>query len=300
MPVSRLLYRTLSLAGAPYLARLVRPSAPVLCFHNVVQGEETGRGDRSLHMDREHFDDILAWLSSRYHVLPLAEIVCRVREGRPVGGAAALTFDDAYRGVLRNALPLLGKRALPATVFVVTDFLERPRCTWWDTLAERGHLTAETRGTCLERYHGLHDEVAAALPEAAGTEDLPESLLPASGDEVVAAVGGDIEIGSHTSRHANLAALDPITLSRELNDSRHSIGIRFGREPESVAYPYGLWSPGVRDAARSAGYSAGFALGNRALSAGADPYAIPRINVPATISLDALACWAAGLRARRS
>jgi len=47
----------------------------------------------------------------------------------------ALTFDDAYRGVLELALPLLERFAAPATVFVATAYAREGARYWWDRLA---------------------------------------------------------------------------------------------------------------------------------------------------------------------
>ena len=46
----------------------------------------------------------------------------------------AITFDDGYANNLYQAKPLLEKYQIPATVFVATDYLEKPREFWWDEL----------------------------------------------------------------------------------------------------------------------------------------------------------------------
>ncbi len=47
----------------------------------------------------------------------------------------ALTFDDGYRDNVSQALPVLERHDVPATIFVVSDVLGSGREFWWDTLA---------------------------------------------------------------------------------------------------------------------------------------------------------------------
>jgi hypothetical protein len=54
----------------------------------------------------------------------------------------------------------------------------------------------------------------------------------------------------------------------------------------------------VVDAARSAGYTTAVTLEPRPVHAGDDPLALPRLNVPASVALPVLECWAAGIRIR--
>jgi hypothetical protein len=64
----------------------------------------------------------------------------------------------------------------------------------------------------------------------------------------------------------------------------------------AISYPYGLRSPSVETAARDSGYTMGFLVAGGWLPAhGADPFALPRLNVPAGMSADGLALRLSGL-----
>jgi len=82
-------------------------------------------------------------------------------------------------------------------------------------------------------------------------------------------------------------------------ESRDVIRRRTGVTPEFFAYPYGLWNDRVRDAVRSAGYRAALTLDGGLSPATADPWALPRLNVPAGIEEAAFRAWTAGLSLRR-
>jgi peptidoglycan/xylan/chitin deacetylase (PgdA/CDA1 family) len=299
MSLSRAVYRSLTTLGAPRVARRLRPGAPVFCFHNVVPQTDTGMGDASLHMSVRTFEAIAGWIGDSYEVVPVRELAERAVAGRSVRGLAAITFDDAYRGVFEHALPALAAASLPCTIFVVSGFADHPAYTWWDTLATRGLLTDRRRDQVLTRHRGIAVEVLAEADAALPSGALPDVFLPAPWDRIVQAAGNGVDLGSHTLRHANLAVLDGAELDEELGRSRCEIRERTGKDPDAVAYPYGLWNSEVLRSAARAGYRLGLTLGGQLFAEGQDLLGAPRINVPAGISTDALECWAAGIRLRR-
>lgn len=62
----------------------------------------------------------------QYHVLPLPEIVRRLREGPPLPDrTVGISIDDAYRTIYTHAWPLLKAARLPFTIFVATRGVDR-------------------------------------------------------------------------------------------------------------------------------------------------------------------------------
>lgn len=74
----------------------------------------------------EQFGRHLDYLQAHgFHVLPLAELVEKLTHGQPVPEkSVAITFDDAYRSVFSEAVPMLAKHHWPFTVFVSTDYID--------------------------------------------------------------------------------------------------------------------------------------------------------------------------------
>ncbi|HSH46168.1 MAG TPA: hypothetical protein VK966_09945, partial [Longimicrobiales bacterium] len=105
-------------SGLTALARRgARDSVAVLAYHNVVEPEFAGRGDASLHLPLDRFVAQVEWIAATHDVVPL-DSVAFPRNGQARGRPrAVITFDDAYRGAVRYALPELERRGLPATVF---------------------------------------------------------------------------------------------------------------------------------------------------------------------------------------
>lgn len=112
--------------------------------------------------------------SGAYTVLPLADIVAKLKAGK--GGlpdrAVALTADDAYLSVLTEGWPRMKKAGLPFTLFVATEPVDRKL---------RGYLTwAQIRQLKQEGVTiGAHGHSHASLPglsRKAARADLEHSM----------------------------------------------------------------------------------------------------------------------------
>lgn len=90
-----------------------------------------------------NFEEQLRVLEENYHVIPVPELITRLREGTLSAGTVCLTFDDGYADNYFTALPLLEKYWCPATFFVVTGSVGQKEGFWWDTLGDLLLNTAE-------------------------------------------------------------------------------------------------------------------------------------------------------------
>ena len=302
--ISGLYYRALQLSGITAFARSIRAGGTVFCYHNVVAdgAGDTDRargGDPAIHLAASAFARQCAWIQSHYTVIPLAEMVARLRSGRPPRGTASITFDDAYAGVFTHALPLLRALALPATVFVPTTCVDRGTPFWWDHPTIVSTITSERRERWLGALRGDADTILAQeganLPAA-----LPPSHLPASWTTIAAAARDGWAFGAHSATHRALTQLSDAELTAEVDGSRAALEQRTGFQAEHFAYPYGGWNARVAECVRAAGFAAGLTLDAGFSTRGLDPMAMPRVNIPASISDPAFAAWAAGLRPSRS
>lgn len=296
---ARSVYAAIRFVGLNAAVRRFRAAVPVLCYHNVVAGPlAPGTGDGGLHLPLARFGEQMEWLRRHYRVISLAELLASSDRGFP-RGTAVLTFDDAYQGTFQHALPLLESLGLPATIFVVGAAPAAQNGFWWDHPDVVRQRTPGLQSRWLNALQGDGDRIRGEL--AAPPAHPEPSLRAASWDTIRAGVRrGLVAIGVHSMTHRALPALDPQALKHELLASREVAARELGVTPTVFAYPYGAWNPTVRDAARDAGYLAALTLDPRPVRRGDDPWALPRINVPAGISLSALGAWSAGLRLRRA
>ncbi len=297
--LTALCYASLRAMGCIALARRVRRGGVVLCYHNVVA--ECGVppvGDPGLHLPVGRFREQIEWLAAHYEVVPLSDFVDRVGSLQSLRRVAAITFDDASAGVFWNALPVLHRLGLPATVFVVSEAAEQGEPFWWDHPTVQRFANPTRRERWLGALRGDRDAILNDL----GIENrarLPPECLPANWAMLAAAARSGVALGVHSGTHRSLPHLTDAELQRELAASRAAVELRAGTRPVFFAYPYGLWDARVRDTVRAAGYRAACTLDYGLVDPGADPWSLPRINIPATISPSAFQAWNAGLCPRR-
>jgi peptidoglycan/xylan/chitin deacetylase (PgdA/CDA1 family) len=82
-----------------------------------------------------HFEEHLQALLRGRHPMPLTKFVSRYTAGTLPAHAVAITFDDGYADNLYAAKPRLAAADVPATVFLVTGYLDHVHEFWWDELA---------------------------------------------------------------------------------------------------------------------------------------------------------------------
>jgi peptidoglycan/xylan/chitin deacetylase (PgdA/CDA1 family) len=304
--LASLYYNALKAAGVTTLARRLSNEGVILCYHNVVRERVPSPWDEGgVHMPFVAFERQMRWLAHNYEVVPLAEQVDRVLRGASLRGVAAVTFDDAYRGVFDHAWPLLQALRIPATVFIVADVPGRDGGFWWDdpqvlealSPARRRHWLTALQGDGAAIVQSLAPRPLTSQPSPSHT--LPLWCRPATWHTIKEATASGLQLGAHSATHRSLPVLDQGALQRETMESRDIIRRRTGVTPEFYAYPYGLWNDPVRQAVREAGYRAAFTLEDGHRGPGLDPWALPRINVPSGIEDAAFQAWAAGLNLRR-
>lgn len=247
--------------------------------------------------------------ASQLEVLRRDFLPVRLKDATPARGESlpvALTFDDGYSDVLTQAVPVLERFEIPATVFVVPGL--DAEGFWWDRL--RGlfenpdelpdRLSMEVGANRLEWQRGegvqalrrsLHrslrqlDESTrgkqlARLGEWAGTGS--SSPVPVLDPVQLRDLAQHplIEIGSHTMSHADLSALDADGLDREIRGSRDRLEEGLGRTIESFSYPHGGLRPAILERIKEAGYRRACSSEGGLVQSGSDAFRLPRLWPP--------------------
>ena len=292
----RIGYAILRSSGALALWRWLVPGRIILAYHNVIAAGEYPRAETALHLPADRFERQLKWVANRFDVVALGELLDGLNGAGHRERLAAITFDDAYRGVFRNAAPLLERLRLPATVFVVTEAAESGAPFWWDLVAE-GRPDLD-RKALRNRWRGEGSRILSELGDAVGAVRLPEEYLPADW-ETIAKHAGLLEVGAHTVTHPMLTALPADALDDELHQCRIMLRDRIGVDARAIAYPYGDWNLDVAEAARRAGYRMGLTSSGGRVLPSARELQLPRVGISASTSPAAFAAAASGLRWRR-
>ncbi len=265
----------------------------VLAYHNVLPRGVPPRGDRSLHCAFDQFVGHLDLLQARHELVALDELLASGSRK----AAVSISFDDAYANALLLAFPELVRRGIPVTVFVTPGLLGAG-APWWDAVSSTAGLGDEVRREYLEELGGVSARVLerterSGRPRSGAGE---EARIATEAELITAARLPGVALAAHSWSHPNLVRTDDRELRAEMNRVGPWLEERFGdRVRNWVAYPYGLSDQRVREAARAAGYEAGFAISGGWHRNTADPFAIPRLNVPSGLSARGLAARLTGL-----
>lgn len=196
------------------------------------------------------FDEQMALLRELgYAVVELDAVLDHYTRGRPLPpGAVLITFDDAYRDNLENALGVLQRHGYPAVLFVPLAYLGAAQPLPHDErLARRGLLN--------------------------GTLDW---------GELQELERGGIRIESHGISHRPLAELEADEAAREITLSKLRLEERLGRPVRAFAYVKGSeahYKPVHLSLLRQAGYEVAFTSVSGANGPDTDPLRLHRYNI---------------------
>jgi peptidoglycan/xylan/chitin deacetylase (PgdA/CDA1 family) len=120
--------RAMAQAGIKAVAACVdriHPPAPglvILLYHRV--GANT---PVAVDLPVALFDEQMAWLAAQRHVVTLDDGLAALEGDGGAVSPVAVTFDDGTADLVDEALPILVRHGVPATVYLATDFVERGR-----------------------------------------------------------------------------------------------------------------------------------------------------------------------------
>jgi peptidoglycan/xylan/chitin deacetylase (PgdA/CDA1 family) len=267
----------------------VRAKRLILAYHGIIPEGEPPAGEQSLFVRQSDFVKHLDMLAAVADIVPLARIDDQ-EDGRP---RVAITIDDAYRGAVTVGVRELAARSLPATIFVAPARLNN-HVFWWDALSlGTAKLDEKLRHYALNRLGGADERIRAWAARAAipASDKLPSYAQTVTRAELAVAVTfPGITLGSHTWSHPNLACLGTAEIITEVRRSREWLHAEFGDKAiDWLAYPYGLESAQAQVAVADASYAGALRIdGGWHLAAEVAPFARPRLNVPAGLSVAGL------------
>ncbi|TET16424.1 MAG: polysaccharide deacetylase family protein [Candidatus Cloacimonadota bacterium] len=134
----------------------------------------------------------------------------------------AITFDDAYKELLENAISLMIRYSFTATIFVVTNFVGKENL--WDV------------NLGFRKFKHMDWSVLRSLCDAG------------------------FEIGSHTHTHPDLTKISEVRIREELTVSKNILESKLGVPVRFVSYPFGRYSRRIKEIVEESGYSGAVCL----------------------------------------
>ncbi len=238
-PIKSLLGRVIFESGLN--ATLVGDAAVIVAFHRVQDAPDWWGLSTPVGMFERHCE----FFRRHFRVVSLRELVDRLERGARLNRELAITFDDGYRDNFDNAAPVLEKLSLPATFFVVSQWMGTEVVPWWDSQQGVRHPWMD-----WDHVRSLHRR--------------------------------GFDIGAHTRTHIDLGKISGSEAREEVLGARLELEKQLGAPVELFAYPYGgrnNLTDANRELVKAAGYRCCCSAAGGMTAAGTDPFRLPRVPI---------------------
>jgi peptidoglycan/xylan/chitin deacetylase (PgdA/CDA1 family) len=221
-------------------------------YHNVAPASAPGYARYTV--TAPMFAAQMQWLAlARYTTVTLGSLLDAWSRGAPLPKRpVVITFDDGFRDCLDFAVPVLRQHGFTALFYLVAGLV-----------GQTSRWTLPSIG------------MAFPLMDWSGARELIEAGM---------------ECGAHSMTHPPLGERGPSDWHHELVEAREVLQDRLGGEIGHLAYPYGSVNPGVRSAARAAGYVSACTTEPGLVRPGDDLLSLRRVPVYGGESLLDFAC----------
>jgi peptidoglycan/xylan/chitin deacetylase (PgdA/CDA1 family) len=199
------------LVAIPYgvLFRERRPGLVILGYHRVGAGTSS-----DIDLPTAEFTRQIAYLREHCRLVSLDAVTDgSVRSAAGSGSdMVAVTFDDGSREIYEQAFPVLLRYRIPATIYLTTRYIEHQQRFDFGGYA---HMASRPKPLTWAQVREMADS-------------------------------GLVSVGAHTHTHPDLTRLSMGAVRDEVERSHRLIADRVGRAPRHFAYPWGSFTPEIR------------------------------------------------------
>ena len=239
-----------------------KKSNVILNYHRIFPDNDSYKPNDELIVSVKKFKEQLIFLKKNYNIVSLDEILNFEKSNKL---KVCITFDDGYRDNLIHALPILNDLNVPATIYVITRFLEGEFNIWWYELEDyiwQNHKNIKfefnkkkydfsinndkEKTKCFEKLNQIIKNLSVVernnfLKELTQTENrkqYKEKLL-SKDDLIFLSSNPLITIGAHSHNHLSLKNLEHDECINEIKMSKRVLESTISREIKHFSYPYG-------------------------------------------------------------
>lgn len=215
----------------------------------------------NLSVTKDQFEKYIIFLKKHGHSFIIFSDLDKITT-RNIKKPTIIYFDDGFKDILENALPVLKKYNIPAVVFVSSGIADRTHFLW--TLKYRYFLLnkgfsikeADKLISGLKRIYDMEKDIH--LEEIYKNEnfvfDYSKQNVFLSWGEIKMLSDLGWEIGSHGVSHNRLTECDDIDLHNEIYQSKTVLENKLNKTVKSFSYPNGRNDDRVNDNLKEAGY----------------------------------------------
>jgi len=245
----------------------------ILVYHRVPDLNSNFSFDSSLVSSSvDNFKRQIQYLSEKYNIISLEKFgQYHKKKINPPRNSVVITFDDGYCDNYEHAYPILKKYKLPATIFVITDAIEKNVLLWWDKVA---YIINKTKINYFEikklgkyplrnKYEKLKALKVISLKLKSMDEvkknylieelicilkvKIPDikknKRLSLNWNEIKEMSRNGILFGSHTTSHPILTNISLADAAKEIKNSKSILEKNISKKIKYFSYPNGYYSP---------------------------------------------------------
>ncbi|MCF8026441.1 MAG: polysaccharide deacetylase family protein [Desulfobacteraceae bacterium] len=297
-----------------FCRQISRSKAFVLMYHRVLEDprKEHIFVQPGMYVRTETFRRHMAFLKSRFHVLPLSELIARIEAGKSVGKCCAVTFDDGWLDTWTQAYPVLREFNLPCAVFMATNFIGSHRIFWPEEAAfylqqpgvveagrhhrflgpfltqlqakgEAGQWLDYAITELKTRAPQERAEIIDCLRDLSGA-GLPGRLLMGWDEARQMRESGLVEFGAHSHNHVILDQVPLAGAEKEILQSKAEMERQLGVTPALFAYPNGNYTSDLKALLKKNGFKAAVTTRKGWFDRRVSLFEMPRIGMHEDVS----------------
>jgi len=280
-------------ALSPGYPKLLRGKVIILTYHRVVSKKELDAEyiQPGMYVTAETFAMQMQFVKQHFSVVSFAELLrlWSERAWDTEQRYCVVTFDDGWLDNYMYALPVLKCNALPATVFLPTDFVGTDRQFWPEQIAwlcrhaglQKVDKQRQTFNVLLSEFSWLAG--IGMIPGKMDADTIIESCKLLAQEQIDAFISAwerqldvvlprdrqiinwaeaqemsaaGVSFGSHSATHRILTLLDTNEVRREVEGSWKTLKEQPIATVPVFCYPNGDWSAEVARSVEAAGYAA--------------------------------------------
>jgi peptidoglycan/xylan/chitin deacetylase (PgdA/CDA1 family) len=296
----------------------------IIMYHGFTDQKDQLENYHGKHLHVQTFRTHLQYLKEYYSVISLTAFIDHCLLKTPIPrNSVVLTFDDGYESNFILAYPVLKELAVPATIFLSTDFIEQKQFIWpnrieYAILATRhsslrlplkdGEMVFDLRHDEAKK-EAIHDIKTLLKPldttQRNNLLDTMEHTLeqklifnaatpaihrPLTWQQIKQmAQNSLVEIGAHTCSHAILAQCTPDMMNEEVLISQKVIEDQLKTKCGLFCYPYGgegTFNDQTKECLQRSGYRCALTTINGKNSAHSDLFTLKRLGTSDLVEMD--------------
>ena len=266
----------------PFIQKRQLKNFQILTYHRINDEDDSFLPSMKI----KTFSDQINYISSKFNILSLEDIVKGMKKKDIPDNSIVITFDDGYKDNYLNAFPILKELSIPATIFLATEAIGTQNILWHDrvfaafkdtkmnyldgsginhqkyslmTQEEKMYARSEILKFLKYIDNEERDLYIDRLIKILEINEKKENLnLMMTWEDVRSMYEDGISFGAHTVTHTILSNLTIEKMREEILTSKKVVEENLQTVVKTFAYPNGTradFNETTKDLLRESGYS---------------------------------------------